>query len=81
MIELSENQDGDLVKDDILSPLRAHIYYKPFGFSYWEDIFVNVYFRAVKWRTVDKGLQRLADAFELLVNGRISYSRWVGLWD
>lgn len=37
----------------------------------------------MNWRTVDKGLQRIADAFEPLVNGRISYSRWVGRssWD
>lgn len=46
--------------------------------TYWEEIFDNVYFGAVSWRTIDHGLQRLADAFGPLLNGRIQFSSWVG---
>ncbi|KAF8428806.1 flavin-containing amine oxidoreductase-domain containing protein [Tirmania nivea] len=51
--------------------------------SFWNDIYDEVYFSAASWRTIDKGLQRLADAFKPLVGKRISYSCHVSKcsWD
>lgn len=51
--------------------------------SFWIDMFENLYFSATSWKTIDKGLQRLADAFKPLIGKRISYSRHVSksAWD
>jgi len=51
--------------------------------SFWGRILDDVYFSATSWSTIDKGLQRLADAFKPLVGKRISYSRHVSKssWD
>lgn len=51
--------------------------------SFWSEIYDGAYFRAVTWRTIDKGLQRLADAFRPLLGNRITFSRFVSKssWD
>lgn len=41
----------------------------------WSSIYDGVYFSANEWRTVDKGLNRLAEAFHPIVDNRLSYHR------
>lgn len=41
----------------------------------WDDIYDDVYFSATTWKTIDKGLTRLAEAFHPVVDGKITYGR------
>jgi monoamine oxidase len=41
----------------------------------WDDIYDGVYFSATEWRTIDKGLNRLAEAFHPIVDSRLEYGR------
>ena len=41
----------------------------------WDDIYDGVYFAASEWRTIDKGLNRLAEAFHPVVDNRLEYGR------
>lgn len=41
----------------------------------WSSIYDGVYFAANEWVTVDKGLNRLAEAFHPIVDGRLAYGR------
>ncbi|KAJ9123058.1 hypothetical protein QFC22_001247 [Naganishia vaughanmartiniae] len=41
----------------------------------WDDIYDNVYFSATTWKTIDKGLTRLAEAFHPVVDSKITYGR------
>ena len=41
----------------------------------WDDIYDTVYFSAGEWRTIDKGLNRLAEAFHPIVDNRLEYGR------
>lgn len=41
----------------------------------WDDIYDTVYFSASEWRTIDKGLNRLAEAFHPIVDNRLEYGR------
>ncbi|KAJ9091829.1 hypothetical protein QFC19_008943 [Naganishia cerealis] len=43
----------------------------------WDDIYDGVYFSATSWKTIDKGLTRLAEAFHPVVDGKITYGRRV----
>lgn len=43
--------------------------------SYWSDIFEGAYFTATNWKTIDKGLQRLPDAIEPHVKGRVDFRK------
>lgn len=41
----------------------------------WSSIYDGVYFAANEWVTVDKGLNRLAEAFHPIVDSRLTYGR------
>jgi monoamine oxidase len=41
----------------------------------WDEIYDSVYFSATQWKTIDKGLSRLAEAFHPVVDGKITYGR------
>ncbi|GHJ88713.1 hypothetical protein NliqN6_5115 [Naganishia liquefaciens] len=41
----------------------------------WDEIYDGVYFSATQWKTIDKGLTRLAEAFHPIVDGKITYGR------
>lgn len=41
----------------------------------WSSIYDGVYFAANEWVTVDKGLNRLAEAFHPVVDNRLTYGR------
>jgi len=41
----------------------------------WDEIYDSVYFSATTWRTIDKGLTRLAEAFHPVVDDKITYGR------
>jgi hypothetical protein len=43
----------------------------------WDDIYDGVYFAATEWKTIDKGLNRIAEAFHPIVDNRLSYGRRV----
>ena len=43
----------------------------------WDEIYDGVYFSATKWKTIDKGLSRLSEAFHPVVDGKITYGRRV----
>jgi monoamine oxidase len=43
----------------------------------WDDIYDGVYFAATEWKTIDKGLNRLAEAFHPIVDNRLTYGRRV----
>lgn len=43
----------------------------------WDDIYDGVYFSATEWKTIDKGLNRLAEAFHPLVDKRLKLGRKV----
>ena len=45
------------------------------GGTLWDDIYDGVYFAATQWKTIDKGLNRLAEAFHPIVDNRLSYGR------
>lgn len=45
------------------------------GGTLWDDIYDGVYFSATQWKTIDKGLNRLAEAFHPIVDNRLSYGR------
>ncbi|KAI5300726.1 hypothetical protein KEM55_005511 [Ascosphaera atra] len=42
--------------------------------SFWSDIYDNVYMGAANWKTVDGGLNRLANSFHPLVDQNIRYN-------
>lgn len=41
----------------------------------WSSIYDGVYFAANEWVTIDKGLNRLAEAFHPIVDNRLTYGR------
>lgn len=41
----------------------------------WSSIYSNVYFSANEWVTIDKGLNRLSEAFHPIVDDRLTYGR------
>ena len=41
----------------------------------WDEIYDGVYFSATTWKTIDKGLTRLAEAFHPIVDKKITYGR------
>jgi hypothetical protein len=43
----------------------------------WDEIYDGVYFSATTWKTIDKGLNRLAEAFHPIVDKKITYGRRV----
>jgi hypothetical protein len=43
----------------------------------WSSIYDGVYFAANEWVTIDKGLNRLAEAFHPIVDNRLNYGRRV----
>lgn len=43
----------------------------------WDEIYDGVYFSATQWKTIDKGLNRLSEAFHPVVDGKITYGRRV----
>jgi len=43
----------------------------------WSSIYDGVYFSANEWVTIDKGLNRLAEAFHPIVDNRLTYGRRV----
>ncbi len=43
----------------------------------WSDIYDGVYFSASNWVTIDKGLNRLSEAFHPIVDNRLTYGRRV----
>jgi len=43
----------------------------------WSSIYDGAYFSANVWKTIDKGLSRLSEAFHPIVDGKITYERRV----
>jgi monoamine oxidase len=41
----------------------------------WSSIYDSVYFAATKWLTIDKGLNRIAEAFHPIVDSRLTLGR------
>jgi hypothetical protein len=41
----------------------------------WSSIYDGVYFAATKWLTIDKGLNRIAEAFHPIVDNRLTLGR------